>query len=168
MRSADWVALLRLIPAELQDNLCIVFTNGMELAVQSILRLEEPYLVIRGRPAGTTDSGRVFFVPYNQITFVGFQKPMQEADVRALYGDTPAAEAPSTETPTAADADTDNPATQPAADTAAPTAAPPAAPATARPAGRPSALGKHSILERLRARAQASNPPKPPGGGRVE
>src|SRR5438477_10443743 len=98
MRSADWVTLLRLIPPDQHDNLCIVFANGMELAAQSIVRLEESYAVLRGRPAGTTDSGRVFFVPYDQITFLGFQRPMQEAYIRELYGEpTAAAEAPPSE-----------------------------------------------------------------------
>ena len=60
---------------------------GTEIAIQGILRMEEEYLVLRGRVAGTTDSGRVFFVPYDQINFVAFQKPVKEREVYAMYGE---------------------------------------------------------------------------------
>jgi hypothetical protein len=163
MRSADWVTLLELIPAELHDNLGIIFTNGMELAVQTILRLEEAYVVVRGRPAGTTDAGRVFFVPYNQITYMGFQRPMQESDIRAIYGEPSAADEAPEDVPSAEPTDAPaQPAT--AANNGAPSPAPPVGPESVRPAARPSVLGKHGILERLRARAQASSTPKPPAG----
>jgi hypothetical protein len=163
MQGADWVSLFQLIPAEQHNSLYLVIASGLEVAVQSILRLEASYLVLRGRPAGTTDTGRVFFVPYDNIAYLGFQNPVSEAEVRALYGE-PAPEATS-ETPPSEDAPpaetTEQAAPSAAAET--PPSAPTPVPQTTRPSPRPSVLGKNSILERLRARSQAGGPaPRPP------
>jgi hypothetical protein len=163
MQSADWVSLLQLIPAEQHDSLSLVFVGGMEVAVHSILRLEGSYLVLRGRPAGTTDTGRVFFVPYDNIAYLGFQKPVAEAEIRALYGELPPDAMPETlpseEAPAAPEA-TEQDAASPTAEKAP---APTPVPQTTRSNSRPTVLGKNSILERLRARSQAAGtPPRPP------
>src|SRR5262249_53533130 len=57
MQSRTWISLLNRIPQELQDFLVLVTSIGTEISIQSILRIEEEYIVLRGRLAGTTDTG---------------------------------------------------------------------------------------------------------------
>src|SRR5262245_25625478 len=87
MQNLTWFALLQRIPPAQHDNLLILTSTGTEIAIQGILRMEEEYLVVRGRLSGTTDAGRVLFLPYNEITFLAFQKPIKEKDVYAIYGE---------------------------------------------------------------------------------
>src|SRR3954449_4863679 len=86
MHSAAWVALLRRIPAEQHDKLMLVTSIGQEITLYAFLDLTEDYMAIRGRLAGTTDAGRVFFIPYDQINYLGFQKEIKEAAFRAMFG----------------------------------------------------------------------------------
>jgi hypothetical protein len=151
MQSATWIALIQKIPANQHDNLMLITLNGIEINIQAILRLEEEYLVLRGRLAGT-DKGRTLFLPYAQITYLGFQKVVKEADVRAMFGEVMAAPPPPVEQPAE-----EEPA--PAAEAPKPEVVQPA-PATPEPAPpkpAPRALpDKKSLLERLRARSQAA------------
>ena len=94
MESSAWITLMRIIPPEQHDNLAIMPLSGVEINVQSILRTEAEFMVIRGRLSGTTDSGRIFFVPYDQINFLNFQKPLKEPDVHAMFGGAPGTFAP--------------------------------------------------------------------------
>src|SRR5947209_794025 len=94
MQNPAWVSLLRRIPPAQHQNLLVMTTIGVEVALQSMLRLDEEFLVIRGRLKGSTDTGRVFFIPYDQINYIGFQKPVKESVVEAVFSDAPAAAAP--------------------------------------------------------------------------
>src|SRR5260370_13066150 len=85
MHSAAWTALLARIPPEQHDRLMLVTTIGQEITLYALLDLTEDYLAIRGRLAGSTDAGRVFFVPYDQINYLGFQKELKESTFRAMF-----------------------------------------------------------------------------------
>ena len=85
MHNAAWVKLLRHIPASEQANLMLVTTCGTEIAIQCLLRLDPECLALRGRLAGSTDAGRVFFVPYSHIDYFGFQQPLKEAEFHELF-----------------------------------------------------------------------------------
>ena len=87
MQSTGWLKLLKRIPPHQHDNLMLLTSIGTEVSVQGILRMEDEYLVLRGRVAGTTDSGRIFFVPYEQINYLAFQKPVKEQEVCKMYGE---------------------------------------------------------------------------------
>jgi hypothetical protein len=157
MQNPAWIALLRRIPVAQQNTLVIVTTVGTEITVQSVLRLEDDYLVIRGRLSGTTDTGRVFFIPYDQMNYLGFQKEVKEAEIRALYGEPEpvATVAPKTETP-------DEPPPEEA--TVAPTIPEPSPPQPVPAEARLSIPRKSGILARLRARRDGANgvpPPRP-------
>jgi hypothetical protein len=155
MQSANWVALMGRIPPEQHDNLILVTSNGGELAIQGVLRIEEEYLVLRARTAGT-DLSRTIFVPYSNIAYIGFQKAVKEAQIREMYGEVePAAPEPTAE-PEAAGT--------PAPDAAAPGASPLGdAPAAgdaagtngAAPAAQAPTPDKRTMLERLRSRSFA-------------
>jgi hypothetical protein len=90
MQNSAWISLLQLMPPSRHDSLTIMTTIGLEISVQNVFRLEEEFLVVRGRLGGTTDAGRVFMIPYEEIHYLGFQKPMNEADIAAIFGGGPA------------------------------------------------------------------------------
>jgi hypothetical protein len=159
MQNSEWIGLLRRIPPAEVDRYILVTSIGIEIALMQILRMEDEYLVLRGRLAGTSDAGRAFFVPYDQINFVSSVTPVSEEVVRALFGEVPPVEAQKPEIV---------PAPDPAAAAAevpqevvpAPTPLPPSTSVAgpgmepARPPARAPLPGKAALLERLRARAR--------------
>jgi hypothetical protein len=84
MQGPAWLSLLRRLPTALHDGLIIVTTNTAEIVVQSIVRAERDFLVIRGRMAGSQDTGRIVFVPFDQINYLGLTKKPSEAEVQAF------------------------------------------------------------------------------------
>jgi len=159
MQGKSWMALLARIPPEQTENLLFITNNGTGIAVKGIVRAENEYVIVRGRLTGTADEGGgFFFVPYDQINYVGFQKLIKEAVIRGMYEGQPAALMPSTSTPQTAEDGAAETASSPAD---APTPPPVTAPAagSAHPPG--TAPGKAALLERLRARRASSDMPKP-------
>jgi len=151
MQATGWISLLQRVPAGQQDNLILVSTTGTEFAIQQIVRMEEEYLVIRGRLAGSQDTGRAFFIPYDQINYVCFLRPVTEEALHALFDEapptvpgTPMEEALAPSEPAAAQEKEPEP---PAPGTPAPGGA------EAEPA-KPVLANKAALLERLRARTR--------------
>jgi hypothetical protein len=159
MQNSSWIALVRLIPAALHNQLALVTTIGLEIAVQDVFRLEEEYMVVRGRLAGTTDSGRIFLVPYDQVNFIGLQKMLKEQEIEALFNGTYGAAEPTTATEVA---EVDEP---PEADSPVEPPGELAAPALSRaPAPNPKKPpSRQLLLERVRARLAAAGKSKAPG-----
>jgi hypothetical protein len=152
MQSSVWALLLRQVPAEQHNNLMLVTSGRTEIAVQVLLRIDHEFMVIRGRLAGSQEAGRVFFVPYNQIDYLGFQQPIKESEFHEMFDglNVPAPEAaptPATAPPPAAE----------------PEPTPPVAP-SAKGVGRPATPIKSAVLERFRARSVTSpgTTPRPP------
>jgi hypothetical protein len=141
MHDAAWMKLLRHIPAHEHPNLMLVTTAGTEIAIHALLRIDLECLALRGRIAGSTDAGRVFFVPYSHIDYFGFQQPLKEAEFHELFGNLDQLTAD------------DPPAIPSAPDTAEP--APPAS-SSPTPPRSPLAI-KSAVLEKFRARS-SSNP----------
>jgi hypothetical protein len=150
MQNSDWIELFRRIPLNRHEKLVVVTKVGIEIAVQNILRLEPACLMMRGRLAGTTDMGRVFMIPYEQIGYLNFsfEVPVEQFEVMLGPTDFPVVDkqALSTEAELEAESPEDESAVE--ADEEKPSAA-------RRPV-------KESLLERLRARAGASKPPRKP------
>jgi hypothetical protein len=143
MRSAAWISLLRQLPQRYHEKLVLVSAAGQEIMMSSIFRIEDEYLILRGRMAGSTDAGTFVFIPFDQISYIGFREEIKEAEMAEVFGAprepvalAPTAQAPLPEQP---------PPPEPAP--AAPAA--PAAPPT--PAAAPAPVpGKAALLERLR------------------
>ena len=165
MQSSVWINLFRRIPPDQHDTLAIVTSVGIEINIQDLLRIEEDHLVIRGRLAGTTDSGRVFFIPYSQINYLGFTKEVKVAQIMAIYGEPVPAEmaVPKVEAASAI-ADAAEEEVTPESDDAVPVPPPPEPPPPAEvpKPGQFKIPRKSGLLERLRARAQAGPNPRPP------
>jgi hypothetical protein len=161
MQGPSWITLFERIPVTLHDSLALTLATGSEILMQSVLRLESDFVLLRGRMSGSTDAGRVLIVPYDQIVNLAFTKRMLEADVQAVFGQT--LESPASlgqagaaaggvaDAATAPGQELARPAeTQPAAASAKPQAAPvPAGAAAKVPTSPPS---KSILLARLRAR----------------
>lgn len=102
-----WIAMLRRIPTNLHDSLALGLTTGSEIVVQKIDKLEPDFMIIRGRLAGTQDSGRVILIPYSQLTFFAVQKNLKDNEIEAIFGKGPpvgvadiaASDAPRQDTP---------------------------------------------------------------------
>jgi hypothetical protein len=86
MLGIGWMSLIEQIPQEQHDALGLVTSSGTMINIQTVMRLEEQYIVVRGRLTGSTDAGRTFFVPYDQIDCVYFQRFLKEDEVQAWFG----------------------------------------------------------------------------------
>jgi hypothetical protein len=166
MQSSAWNELLRRIPASQYNNLMLTTASGIEIALQAVVRAEKEFLVVRGRQTGTTEGGGFFFIPFDQVLFLGFQRLVQETEVRSWFGDTMDVQRVEENQPTSAQetvpvaADTPNPsqaerAAPPTGEIPRPSTTPAPESAKSRPMG---ATNKAALLERLRSRRSDSNP----------
>jgi hypothetical protein len=152
MQGDDWIALFRRIPLNLHDGLILGLTTGAEVVIQKFVKLEQHYVILRGRMAGTQDNGRVVVLPYGNIVTVNVARRLLEPEIEAIFGkDTQqfAASVPLSVAVAAADtAGNDTPLdTADAADDATPGAAP----------AKPAMPSKTALLAKLRARLNEAN-----------
>jgi hypothetical protein len=160
MQGSAWVELINRIPEAHHDNLVAVTSTGAEIMVQRIMRLEEEFVILRGRPAGSTEEGRVLLLPWDQLNHVAFQKSLPEPEIQRIFGTgeaAPAAAQPAVEklpeqSTGAAEATAPAPELS-KAPAPEPSKAPlPPSPAPQPPSGKPAPLSKSILLARLRAR----------------
>jgi hypothetical protein len=143
MDSTAWSNLIRQIPADLQELLTVTTQAGVEISLQSVMRIEDKYVVLRGRLAGTNDQDKIFIVPYDGIVYAGFQRPISASAIGRIYGEGVPEPPPVVETPAP------EPVTpEPVAECAPTPVTPPPAP---KAATKPK-IAKAELLERLRAR----------------
>ena len=143
MQGESWTGILQMIPAEQHHKLVMITHNNTEIHLQRVLHLDRDFIVVRGRLAASTDAGRVFFLPFDQVHYLAFRNPMKEDEILALLGK-PVATNPE---PAAAlvTQETASEGTQQETQVAEP------ATPTMAPAGQPgSAPTKAALLERLR------------------
>src|SRR5207244_1480992 len=60
--------------------------NGTEIAVQSLLRIEQEFVALKGRLSGSQDAGRVFFIPYANIDYFGSASPVKDVEFNETFG----------------------------------------------------------------------------------
>jgi hypothetical protein len=136
--------------------LTLVTRIGQEFSVQDVFRIEENYIVIRGRLGGTIDGGRVIIIPYSEIHYLGFQKPMKAADLTAIFGGEPlVAESEEQKVMAAADLTPEPAPPEPAVVESPPAPEPTPAPVVAVDP-KPATPTKGILLQRVRARLAAT------------
>ena len=154
MQNDMFAWILCRVPVEQYNQLTIVTSSGTEIAVQTLLRVEIDFVAIKGRLAGSQDAGRVFFIPFANIDYFGFQRDVREAEFDEMFGTGSLTVAGS-----AAPADADVVAAPPAA--ALPPAATEAAPVSASVSQRTPLPLKSEVLERFRSRIAGAAPTRP-------
>jgi len=156
MQNAEWIALLRQIPKEIQSQLVLVAQNRTDISVESICRLDPTYMVIKGRIGGTTEAGLLFMFPYDQISTVYVGREMKEDEIETFLQNMVPVNRLSTTSQQGSSGGSKLPASATPAGTAKPAAAPVAA--QARPSNDPSSIARNNLLERLRAARNAAAP----------
>jgi hypothetical protein len=142
--------MLRFLPPAQHDSLVLVTDNRTEIAVQTLLRVDEDFVAAKGRLAATQDAGRVYFIPYANINYVGFQREVKDAEFFEMFAGFDAPPGPATPPPAEAAA--------PPSPSAGPMEGRPAPadPSSAQAPGKTPRPLKSAVLERFRARN--SNP----------
>ena len=148
MNARTWIALFRHIPPEQQSQFSLLTANGMEISVQSFLRIEAEFLLVKGRLAASQDAGRVFFIPYANIDSFSFTNPVRETDVNDLFGTLTFDESE----PAAAPVSVSEPAP------VAPTAQATANGKPVEPGSGPKPIIRSEVLERFRSARPAETP----------
>lgn len=158
MRKEDCVEMFQRIPEEMHPQVNLALRNGFVLSVETVARFEPAYLVCRGREGGTSDDGRAFFVPYEEITFIRLERVVRIGELKRMYGEAGFLDAEDRLSGEAVVA-------EPAKPTPAGTRPPPPTPGplTADPAS----IAKQNLLDRIRAaRANVAGTTGKLGGGK--
>lgn len=168
MRREDLLDILgKMSPRDLTLTVLTLATGGT-ITIDSVIRAEKEYLILRGREGGSTDEARGFFLPYDQVTTIKLDRVIKGSEILRMYGEDIPEELDRMLDPTTAVG------AMSAADTAASAAAGAkpgpggAAPAGSVPAMDPAAIAKQNLLERIRAArtsagTAATLPGKPAG-----
>src|SRR5579862_9187594 len=88
MRKEDCVDMFKRIPEEMHPQVNLVLANQFVLTVESVARFEDTYLVFRGREGGTSDEGRAFFVPYEEISYIRIEREVRMGELKKMFGET--------------------------------------------------------------------------------
>ncbi len=165
MQNAEWVALFQKMPEEIHTKLVLVLQNCTDISIDTIFRLEPTFIVLRGRLGGTTETGLLFMVPYDQITSFYINREVKEEEIDTIFAAAKPAAAP---IPTPLKVSSHQAGAKPSANgtaqvavagprlSAQGTAAPAPAPKLAEP---PATTARNNLLDRLRAARNAALPP---------
>ena len=177
MHANAWATLLRHIPPEEHGKLLLMTGSGMEVAIQSILRIDHEFVAFKGRLAGSQDQGRLFFVPFANIDYINSTYAIKDEEFQSMFGtlEVPAAPVAGPAAPVAVPEPelAEVPATETIEDTQEEAEAQPE-PVPAAPVGpstRTPLPIKSAILERFRLRGQGpsglgqGSAPRPPAEG---
>jgi hypothetical protein len=94
MQAAGWIALFQRIPAEQHDTLMLMTATGAEIVLQRIVRLEGDFMIAVGRLSGSTDQGRLLIIPFDQLTYISFNKKLSDEEIETSIGQPAAATLP--------------------------------------------------------------------------
>jgi hypothetical protein len=159
MQRDECIDLLTRIPVAEHGQINLILHNRMLVTIDTIIKMEPAYLVLRGREGGSTDEGRGFFVPYEEIAYIRLERVVKVGELRRMFGDSeyvdvdllaPKAEGGS-DSDTKAEIETKTP------------------PPGASPLGSqdPASIAKQNLLDRIRAaRANVAGTTGKVGGGK--
>jgi len=86
MKNEEWIALLRGVPEDVHPALVLQLLNGTEVCLDTVVEYLPQYFAFRGRMGGTTDEGRAFFIPWQQILFIRWEGLHKLAEIQRLCG----------------------------------------------------------------------------------
>lgn len=149
MTDQEWSQLLHRVPEDAQNALMLALHNGTNIAVQDFLRVDEHFILLRGRVAGTSDTGQMFCLPYDRLLYACITRPLPEQVVVRIFGELlhPLVDAGSLLEP---EQQPTLPAAEPPPVTPPPLTPPPLSPSSA------SGANLASLRERLRAKLAGS------------
>lgn len=91
MTADDVHDILDKLPADDLLKTVLNLRFGSAITIDAIARREADYLVVRGRENGTTDEGRGFFVPYEDILYIKIDRVLKVDELKRMYGEKVAA-----------------------------------------------------------------------------
>ncbi|MFO0803755.1 MAG: hypothetical protein U0791_11635 [Gemmataceae bacterium] len=87
MRREDCVDLFKKIPEHYHPQVNLILRGQGMITVDCVVRFEPNYVVLRGREQGSTDEGRAFFVPYEEIAYFRIERVLKLAELKRMYGE---------------------------------------------------------------------------------
>jgi hypothetical protein len=88
VRREECIELFKRIPEEFHAQVNLVLHNQFTLCVDVVARFEPIFLAFRGREGGTTDEGRAFFVPYEEIAYIRLERVVRLGELKKMFGET--------------------------------------------------------------------------------
>jgi len=88
MRREDCVELFSKIPEHYHAQVNLILRGQGMITVDCVVRFEEHYIVLRGREQGSTDEGRAFFVPYEELAYFRIERVLKLSELKRMYGET--------------------------------------------------------------------------------
>ncbi len=88
MRREDCVDLFKRLPESYHAQVNLILRGQGMITVDVVIRFEPTYVVLRGREQGSTDEGRAFFVPYEEIAYLRLERVVKLGEIKEMYGET--------------------------------------------------------------------------------
>jgi hypothetical protein len=85
MLNASWATLLRQIPEDRHNTLMVRTTNGTEISLQNLLRIDYEFVIFKGRLSGSQDAGRLFILPYSNIDYCGINRFIKDEEYNVIF-----------------------------------------------------------------------------------
>ena len=87
MQRDDCLDLFKRIPERYHPQVNLILRGQGLITVDTVVRFEPTYLVLRGRESGTSDENRAFFVPYEEIAYLRVERPLKISDLKKMFGE---------------------------------------------------------------------------------
>jgi hypothetical protein len=151
MQGHGWIDLFKQIPSNLHDALGLGLSTGIEVVVQQLLRLDDDFMVLRGRTAGSNDGGRIMILPYGHLVSIAFNRRMMATEVEEIFGPSQFAVAAK---PDSDEGEAEGPVEQAAEPVPTPADKKTPVPNGTKKPGEPQKISRTILLARLRERLQ--------------
>jgi hypothetical protein len=89
MQREELMDMFERIPVLDYAKVQLVMRSGNMLSIDTLVRFEPTYFVIRGREAGNQDEGRGFFLPYDDIEYLKIERTMSLVELDHMFRDKP-------------------------------------------------------------------------------
>ncbi len=86
MTNHEWIELFKRVPPEDLTSLVLVLRSRTEITVDTIVKFEPNYVIIRGRLAGTTTKGRGFIIPSDELEYFRIEQFTKTSQLEKYAG----------------------------------------------------------------------------------